>query len=176
MLLISLQLLERSYRSLGGGCGLMLEIDLSSGWCKVQGCSAEQNRREEVMKMYYTVGLSMLAGIGIGAVAMQTLHAQAKPPVYVVTEIDVTNVDAYNKEYVPAVRPIIAKSGGKLVAVSQNPTSLEGAPQKSRVAINVFENLEKAKAWREGADYKEARKIGDKYAKFRAYVVEGMAQ
>jgi uncharacterized protein (DUF1330 family) len=128
------------------------------------------------MKTHFTVGLSMLAGVGIGAAALETLHAQAKPPVYVVTEIDVTNVDAYNKEYVPVVRPIIAKSGGKLVAVSQDPTSLEGAPQKSRVAINVFESLEKAKAWREAADYKEARKIGDKYAKFRAYVVEGFAQ
>ena len=127
------------------------------------------------MKTYYTIGLSMLIGIAIGAVAVRTLHAQAKPPVYVVTEIDVTNVEAYKKEYVPAVRPIIAKSGGKLVAVSQDPTSIEGAPQKSRVAINVFESLEKAKAWREGADYKEARKIGDKYAKFRAYVVEGSA-
>jgi uncharacterized protein (DUF1330 family) len=84
--------------------------------------------------------------------------------------------DAYTKEYVPVVRPIIAKSGGKLVAVSQDPTTIEGAPQKSRVAINVFESLEKAKAWREAADYKEARKIGDKYAKFRAYVVEGFAQ
>jgi len=46
------------------------------------------------MKTYYTVGLSMLAGIGIAAVAMQTLHAQGKPPVYVVTEIEVSNVDA----------------------------------------------------------------------------------
>jgi uncharacterized protein (DUF1330 family) len=118
----------------------------------------------------------MLAGIGVGAVAVQTLLAQAKPPVYVVTEIDVTNVDAYTKEYVPVVRPIIAKSGGKLVAVSQNPIPLEGAPEKSRVAINVFESLEKAKAWREAADYKEARKIGDKYSKFRAYVVEDLAQ
>jgi uncharacterized protein (DUF1330 family) len=128
------------------------------------------------MKTYYTVGLSMLAGFGLGALAIQTLHAQAKPPVYVVTEIDVTNVDAYNKEYVPVVRPIIAKSGGKLIAVSQNPTSLEGAPQKTRVAINMFESLENATAWREGADYKEARKIGDKYAKFRAYVVEAFSQ
>jgi len=127
------------------------------------------------MKTYYTVAVSMLAGFGLGALAIQTLHAQAKPPVYVVTEIDVTNIDAYTKEYVPVVRPIIAKSGGKLVAVSQNPTSLEGAPQKSRVAINMFESLEKATAWREGADYKEARKIGDKYAKFRAYVVEGFS-
>jgi len=128
------------------------------------------------MKTYYTVAVSMVAGFGLGALAIQTLHAQAKPPVYVVTEIDVTNVDAYTKEYVPVVRPIIEKSGGKLIAVSQNPTSLEGAAQKSRVAINMFENLEKAKAWREGADYKEARKIGDKYAKFRAYVVEAISQ
>jgi uncharacterized protein (DUF1330 family) len=94
----------------------------------------------------------------------------------VVTEIDVTNVDAYTKEYVPVVRPIPAKSAGKLVAVSQNPTTLEGGAQTSRVAINVYENLEKAKASREGAEYKEARKIGDKYAKFRAYVVEGLPQ
>ena len=110
---------------------------------------------------------------GAGAIAVQTLYAQAKPPVYVVTEIDVTNVDAYTKEYVPVVRPILAKSGGKLVAVSQSPTSLEGAPQKSRVAINVYDSLEKAKASREAADYKEARKIGDKYAKFRAIAIEG---
>ena len=128
------------------------------------------------MKTLHTVALSMLAGFGLGALAIQTLHAQGKPPVYVVSEIDVTNVDAYTKEYVPVVRPILAKSGGKLVAVSQSPTSLEGAPQKSRVAINVYDSLEKAKASREAADYKEARKIGDKYAKFRAYVVEGLPQ
>src|SRR5262249_39893598 len=61
-----------------------------------------------VMKTYYTVGLSMLAGIGIAAVAMQTLHAQGKPPVYVVTEIEVSNVDAYTNEYVPVVRPVLS--------------------------------------------------------------------
>jgi uncharacterized protein (DUF1330 family) len=128
------------------------------------------------MKTYHVVFVSTLAGIGIGVVAMQTLHAQGTPPVYVVSEIDVTNVDAYTKEYVPVVRPILAKSGGKLVAVSQNPTSLEGAPQKSRIAINVYESLEKAKASRSSPEYLEVRKIGDKYAKFRTYVVEGLPQ
>ena len=43
------------------------------------------------MKTYTTVTVAMLAGVGIGAVAVQTLHAQAKPPVYTVTEINVTN-------------------------------------------------------------------------------------
>jgi uncharacterized protein (DUF1330 family) len=128
------------------------------------------------MQTRSAVALSVLAGIAIGAAAVHTLHAQAKPPVYVVTEIDVTNVDAYTKEYVPIVRPVLAKSGGKLVAVSQNVTTLEGAPQKSRVAINVYDSLEKAQASRTSPEYMEARKIGDKYAKFRAYVVEGFQQ
>jgi uncharacterized protein (DUF1330 family) len=128
------------------------------------------------MKTQYTVALAMVVGVGLGAAAVQGLHAQAKPPVYIVSEIDVTNVDAYTKEYVPLARAAIKNSGGKLVGASQNVTSLEGAPQKSRVTINVFDSLEKAQASRNGADYKAARIVGDKYAKFRAYVVEGLPQ
>ena len=128
------------------------------------------------MKTYYTVAMSMLAGFGLGALAIQTLHAQGKPPVYVVTEIDVTDVDAYTKEYLPVARAAIQKTGGKLLAASQKVTMLEGTPQNSRVVINVFDTLEKAQAQRNAPEYKEARKIGDKYAKFRAYVVEGLPQ
>jgi uncharacterized protein (DUF1330 family) len=128
------------------------------------------------MKTYYTVGLSMLAGVGVGAAAVQTLHAQAKPPVYVVSEIDVANVDPYIKEFVPAARAAFAKTGGKPIAASTNVTMLEGAPQKLRVTITAYDSLEKAQASRASSDYLEARKIGDKYAKFRAYVVEGLPQ
>ena len=87
-----------------------------------------------------------------------------------------TNVDAYTKEYVPLARASIKNSGGKGIAASQNVTSLEGAPPTARVTINAFDSLEKAKAWRTGAEYTAARKIGDKYATFRAYVVEGLPQ
>ena len=128
------------------------------------------------MKTQYAVSLALLAGVGLGAIAVQGLHAQAKPPVYVVTEIDVKNVDSYNKEYRPLAREILEKSGGKLVAASQSVTSLEGPPQKSRVAINVFDSLEKAQASRSSADFRAARIIGDKYATFRAYVVQGLPQ
>jgi uncharacterized protein (DUF1330 family) len=128
------------------------------------------------MQRHFSTLLATLGGIAIGAIAVETLHAQAKPPVYVVSEIDVTNVDAYTKEYVALARQSITKTGGKLIAASQNVTSLEGAPQKSRVTINVYDSLEKAQASRDSADYKEARKVGDKYAKFRAYVVEGLPQ
>ena len=128
------------------------------------------------MRLNYSLPLVFLGGIAVGAGAIQVLHAQAKPPVYVVSEIEVTNVDAYTKEYVPLARAAITKSGGKLIGASQNVTTLEGAAQKSRVTINAYESLEKAKASREAADYKDARKVGDKYAKFRAYVVEGLPQ
>jgi uncharacterized protein (DUF1330 family) len=128
------------------------------------------------MKTNYKLAVALVAGAAIGGAAIQGLHAQAKPPVYVVGEISVTNVDAYTKEFVPLARASIKNSGGKSVAASQTVTSLEGAPQTSRVTINAFDSLEKAKAWRTGAEYAAARKIGDKYATFRAYVVEGLPQ
>jgi hypothetical protein len=53
------------------------------------------------MKSNYKVAVAMLAGVALGALVVQGLHAQAKPPIYVVTEIDVSNLDAYLKEYVP---------------------------------------------------------------------------
>ena len=128
------------------------------------------------MKTTYTIALAMLTGIGIGAVAVQGLHAQTKPPVYTVTEIDVTNIDAYTKEYAPLAQASIKKSGGKLLAAGQKVTALEGTPPKPRVAIQQWDSLEKAQAWRNSADYKEARKIGDKYATFRAFAIEGLPQ
>ena len=53
------------------------------------------------MKIQYAVSLAVLAGFGLGAIAVQTLHAQGKPPAYTIVEIDVTNPDAYAKEYAP---------------------------------------------------------------------------
>ena len=128
------------------------------------------------MKTHYTVTLAMLAGFGLGAVAVQGLHAQAKPPIYYIAEIDVTNIDAYTKEYAPVAQATIKAAGGRLLAAGQNVTSVEGAPPTKRVAIQVWDSMEKIQAWRNSAEYKKAREIGDKYAKFRAFTVEGLPQ
>ena len=128
------------------------------------------------MKTHYTVALSMIAGAALGAAAIQGLHAQAKPPVYSVAEISVTNLDAYLKEYSPLAQAGIKNSGGKLLAVGQNVTSVEGAPPANRVAIQQWDSLEKLQAWRNSAEFKKAREIGDKYAKFRTFTIEGLPQ
>jgi uncharacterized protein (DUF1330 family) len=128
-----------------------------------------------MMKTRFTVALSMLAGIAVGAVAVQGLHAQAKPPVYTVSEIQISNLDGYLKEFAPVAQASIKAAGGKFLAGGPG-TSLEGAPPASRVTIQSWDSLEQAQAWRNGADYKKAREIGDKYAKFRAIAVMGTPQ
>ena len=124
------------------------------------------------MKTHLTVALSMITGIAIGAVAVQGLHAQAKPPVYTISEIQITNNDAYVKEYVPIAQASIRAAGGKILAAGPG-TSLEGAPPATRITVQSWDSLQQAQAWRNGAAYKKAREIGDKYAKFRAFAVEG---
>ena len=91
-------------------------------------------------------------------------------------ETDITDLDAYQKEYVPVVQATIKAAGGRLIAAGQNIVALEGPPPGTRVAINQFDSLEAVKAWRASADYKAARKIGDKYAKFRTFAIEGLPQ
>ena len=78
--------------------------------------------------------------------------------------------------YKPAPQAPIKAAGGRLLAAGQNVTSFEGAPPTKRVAIQVWDSLEKIKAWRNSAEYKKAREIGDKHAKFRAFAVEGLPQ
>ena len=69
------------------------------------------------MKTQLALSLAVAAGFGLGAITVHGLHAQAKPPVYYVAEIDVTNPDAYAKEYVPKAQAIIKAAGGKFLAI-----------------------------------------------------------
>jgi uncharacterized protein (DUF1330 family) len=128
------------------------------------------------MKSRYTVALSMVAGAALTVGVMQGLHAQATPPVYVVAEIDVSNVDAYTKEYAPKAQALIRSMGGKFLAAGQKVTSLEGEPLKTRVAVQVWPSMDKVQAWQKSAELKELRTIVKDYAKFRVFAVEGLPQ
>jgi uncharacterized protein (DUF1330 family) len=129
------------------------------------------------MKPHYIVTLAMLAGVALGAIAVQTLHAQTKPPVYYVAEVDVTDLDGYLKEYAPKAAASSKAFGGQTLAAGQEITQIEGAPPKRRVVIAKWNSLEQLQAWRNSEQYKEDRKIGDKYAKtIRAFAVEGLPQ
>lgn len=128
------------------------------------------------MKTQYTVALAIIAGFGLGAVAVQSLHAQAKPPVYYIAEVDVTNPEAYAKEYVPRAVAATKAAKGRILALGGKVTVFDGEPPKKRVVVQVWDSIEAIQAWRNSNDFKEARKIGTKYATFRTYAVEGVSQ
>ena len=128
------------------------------------------------MRTRALVGLAMLTGFGLGAATVQGLHAQAKPPAYVISEIDVTDKDAYGKEYLPLAQAALRDSGQKQLAAGGRTVSLSGEPPRARIVLSVFESIEKAEAAYTSPAYLEARKIGDRYAKLRIFAVEGLAQ
>jgi uncharacterized protein (DUF1330 family) len=136
-------------------------------------CGRIMSRREDVMKTHHTIALAMLTGFGLGAVAIQGLHAQAKPPVYQVVEIDVLNPEAYAKDYIPKAQAAIKAAGGKFLAAGGKTTAIEGEPPKSRVVIQQWDSLEKVQAYRNSAAFKDLLPLRDKLAKFRSFVVEG---
>src|SRR6516165_7358369 len=45
-----------------------------------------------------------------------------------------------------------------------------------RAVVQVWDSMGKIQAWRNNPEYKELRKVGEKYAKFRAYTIEGLPQ
>ncbi|MFI5399611.1 MAG: DUF1330 domain-containing protein [SAR324 cluster bacterium] len=127
------------------------------------------------MRTSYAAALALLAGIGIGAAGIEGLHAQAKPPIYMVADNAVTNPEAYAKEYLPLAQPTIKAHGGRYVAAGKG-TSIDGEPPKGRVVILQWDSLEQLKGWRYSPEYMKARTVGEKYAQFRVFAVEGVAQ
>ena len=118
----------------------------------------------------------MLAGFGLGAVAIEGLHAQAKPPVYQVVEIEPSNMEAYVKDYVPKAQAAIKAAGGKFLAAGGKTTTIEGEPPKARVVIQQWDSVEKIQAYRDSAAFKDLLPLRNSLAKFRAYAVEGVPQ
>jgi uncharacterized protein (DUF1330 family) len=83
----------------------------------------------------------MLTGAALGAAAVQGLHAQAKPPIYVIGEIDFLNQEAYLEDYAPKARAVIEAAGGKFLAAGGKTTTIEGEPPKSRITVQQWASL-----------------------------------
>jgi uncharacterized protein (DUF1330 family) len=119
--------------------------------------------------------VSLIAAVAVGALGSHVLRAQPKAPAYVIGEIDIRDEAPFDKEYVPPAAKAVIDGGGKYIVRGGKSVSLYGEPPK-RLAIMAFESLEKAEATFRSAAYTDAKKIGDKYATFRIYVVEGLPQ
>jgi uncharacterized protein (DUF1330 family) len=125
------------------------------------------------MKTKYTVALAMAAGFALGGLAVQGLHAQAKPPAYVVAEITVKDQEAYKKEFLPLASKAAQDAGGKYLVRGGNSMSFMGAAPAARVVVTQYDSMDKAQTWWNSQSRKDADAIGEKYATFRIFAVEG---
>src|SRR5215468_7154579 len=131
-----------------------------------------------IMKTRYTVVLSMIAGAALGGAAIQGLHAQAKPPAYLVIEINkVTDAEGFK---VITQRPrggadVAKELGGHYIARTDKITALDGtAPE--RFIVYAFDSVEKAQAFNNSSYMMEANTIRGKTTQARSFIVEGVPQ
>jgi uncharacterized protein (DUF1330 family) len=123
------------------------------------------------MKSYFGLGLAMLAGAAFGAIALNGLHAQAKPGAYVVVDIsELTNPDVF-KTLLPKAGPAMQAFNGQFVMRTESITALDGTAPKRFIVIG-FDSVEKAKAWNDSAAQKEVNDIRIKSTKSRSFIVD----
>jgi uncharacterized protein (DUF1330 family) len=126
------------------------------------------------MKTKYTISLSVLAGVAIGALAMQGLHAQAsKLKAYSVSELDPIDTSA-QAAYLPGARKAIEAHHGKaLRTAAGRVVKIEGAEPPKSAAIVEWESVDDAVAFYNSAEWKAMQPQRDKsYKLIRRYVVE----
>jgi uncharacterized protein (DUF1330 family) len=127
------------------------------------------------MKKWSVIAMSMIVGVGVGAGTMQALHAQTKPPVYMIAINEVSNPDGYAKEYLPPAQASIKAHGGVYVAAGPG-TQVAGGLPKGRVVILRWESMEALLGWRNSPEYQAALKKGEKFAKYNIVAVNGVKQ
>jgi uncharacterized protein (DUF1330 family) len=126
------------------------------------------------------IGILMVTCTAAGALGGRALHGETKPPAYLIGQIDVSDPDGYAKEYLPKAREIIKAHGGKLVAAAgaaatgSRVVGIDGNPPK-RVVIYMYPSLEALQAWRTDPAYVKVRAIGERYATYHTFAVEGSA-
>jgi uncharacterized protein (DUF1330 family) len=128
-----------------------------------------------MMKIQFAMAGSMLAGAALGGAAIEALHAQARPPVYMIAINEVSNQDGYAKEYVPPARKSVEDQGGEYVAAGAG-TQVAGNLPAGPVVIIRWESMEALQRWRNSPEFKAALEIGEKYAKFNIVAVNGVRQ
>jgi uncharacterized protein (DUF1330 family) len=126
------------------------------------------------MRANYKLAIALVVGVAAGGAIIQSLHAQTKPPVYVVVDIaDITDPEGF-KAIPPLSGPeTLTPFGGRYIIRTDKVTALDGTPPKRFVVI-AFDSAEKAQAWKASESSKKVDLIRDKTTKSSQFLVDGM--
>jgi len=127
------------------------------------------------MKSNHKLAVAVLGGVSIGVAGAHAIHAQQvkAPPAYVISEVDVTDPDAF-KKYAEKVPPIVAAFDGHYLVRGGKIQEVEGEVPK-RIVVIAFDSVEKARAWEYSPAYEAIKPLRHSSAKSRIFIVEGIA-
>ena len=126
------------------------------------------------MRSNYKITMVLLAGVAIGAIAVQGLHAQgAKLKAYAVSEFEPLDTSA-QAAYLPAARKAIeAANGHSLRTAGGRVVQIEGGPAPKSVGITEWASVDEAVAFYKSKAWTDLAPQRDKATKvIRRYVVE----
>jgi uncharacterized protein (DUF1330 family) len=128
------------------------------------------------MRSQCALALAMLSGFGLGAFAVQGLHAQGTAAgAYAIVDITQINDPETFKTLLPKEPQAVAASGGRFVTRTNDITGLDGVAPL-RFVIIAFDNVEKAKNWNDSAAQTQVNAMRMKSTNSRSFIVaaEGM--
>jgi len=128
------------------------------------------------MKSNYKIAAAVVGSFVLGVGVASVLHAQTKPPGYVLAEIDVKDQDGYTRDFLPRAQANVKEFGGKYLAGGFNKAISEiGAPPPNRVVLLEFRDMDALNAF-EDKEKRNVADVGSKYASFRVIAIEGIEQ
>jgi uncharacterized protein (DUF1330 family) len=125
------------------------------------------------MRAWWRALTALLVGIGVGALGLQALHAQAKPPGIYIAEHEVQDAKTY-ASYSDRAEETVKTFGGRFLVRGGKADSLQGEGPKGRLVVISFDSVEKAQAWYNSPVYQEIKPIRMRAAKSRVLIVEGV--
>lgn len=126
------------------------------------------------MKPNFKIAMVLLAGVAIGAIAVQSLHAQgAKLKAYAIAEFEPLDTSA-QAAMLPAARKVIeAANGRSLHTTAGRVVSIDGGPVPKSVGITEWGSVDDALAFYKSKAWADLAPERDKAAKVvRRYLVE----
>jgi uncharacterized protein (DUF1330 family) len=126
------------------------------------------------MRTRYTVALSLLAGVALGGVSVQGLHAQARLKAYSIGEIVPIAGATVSPSYLAAARKALADAGGRSMGTLKGRIfHAEGEAPPYSVAMTEWDSADAARAFFQSKTWRDLAPEGEKTAKtVRRYIVE----
>ena len=95
-------------------------------------------------------------------------------PAYVIAFMQVKDDKKYDEDYVAHVGPLVAKYGGKPLALTAAPDIREGSWPAGRNILIEFPDRESAVAWYEDPEYAPLIKLRNQLADGPLAILEGL--